>query len=62
MKSYIETVFAVVGVGSYMFPTFRGLIFDSGTADMSVGETRIIGAIFMVGAAIVWCLPNRQKN
>ncbi len=37
---------------SWIAPEFSGFFFDS--TDVTTGEGRIIGAIFLVGAALVW--------
>jgi hypothetical protein len=40
-------------------PGFNGIFFDP--VKISVGEGRIIAAIFIVGAAVVWFMPPAKE-
>jgi len=52
--------FAVAGTVSYFWPGFNGMLFEP--SNISVGESRIIAAIFLVGAAIVWFIREPPKE
>jgi hypothetical protein len=57
MNKSVSGILAVFGFMNWNFPGSNGFFFAADT--MSVGDGRIVGAIFMVGAAIVWFLPPR---
>lgn len=48
-KNGVAVLFAGIGVASWIWPTFNGILFEP--SQVSVGEGRIIAAIFIVGAA-----------
>ena len=48
----VASGFLGAGLMSWIAPEFSGFFFDS--TDVTTGEGRIIGAIFLVGAALVW--------
>jgi hypothetical protein len=48
------------GVGMWFWPDFNGFLFDP--TDMSVGVSRIIAAIFLVGAAILFFMPPSAND
>jgi len=51
----------VGGIVSWFFPKFQGVFF--GPADVTTGEGRIIGAIFVVGGLLLCFLsPGESKE
>lgn len=60
MNRAVATGFAVAGILSWLWPGFDG--FFSSTAEIGAGESRIIGSIFMVGAAVVWFIRPDPKS
>jgi hypothetical protein len=48
----VAVILAAAGATSWSYPTFNGFLFDA--ASVSAGEGRIVGAIFLVGAAHLW--------
>ena len=58
MNRTVATFLAAAGFTSWIAPGFNGAFFDA--VQVSDGEGRIVGAIFIVGAAIVWFLPERR--
>ena len=60
MNRNVAVGFAVIGVLSYFWPGFNGVFFEP--SDISLGESRIIAAIFLVGAAIVWFIREPPLN
>lgn len=63
MKDYganktVAIAFAIIGIGMWLWPGFNGYLFAP--SGMTIGESRIISAVFIVGAAIVsFQRPNR---
>jgi hypothetical protein len=49
---HIAIGFVIGGLVSWYWPGFNGIFFSS--SDISVGDGRIIGAVFIVGGAILW--------
>lgn len=49
---YISVMLAFVGLMIWIAPGYNGFLLDS--SSVSDGEAQISGAIFLVGAAIVW--------
>lgn len=47
----------VAGGCSWFFPGFNGTFFAPSNIDLGTG--RIVGAICIVGAAILWMVPSR---
>jgi drug/metabolite transporter (DMT)-like permease len=58
-KNYLVGAFGFLGLVSYIWPVFHGFFSDN--SDMSIGDTRIIGAIFIVGAGIIWCMKDQNN-
>jgi len=56
MNKGIAVALLMAGVTSWYAPGFNG--FWSDASDVSDGEGRIVGAIFTVGAIIVWFQRN----
>jgi hypothetical protein len=56
-KQTVAIGFAVYSTISWFAPEFSGVMFDD--AAVSAGEGRIISAILLVGAAILWFMPER---
>lgn len=50
--------FAVAGAVSCFWPGFNGKLFEP--SSITVAESRIIAAIFRVGAAVAWFLRDLQ--
>jgi hypothetical protein len=48
---------AALGLANWYLPGFNEFLFAPSSA--SAGDGQIVGAIFLVGAAIVWFLPQR---
>ena len=57
MKRNVALGFTGAGVASYYFPGFGGIFFEN--ANVTAGEGRITSAILLVGAAILWFMPER---
>jgi hypothetical protein len=57
MNRSVSVGLACLGFLNWYFPGFDGML--SGAARVSTGDGRIIGAIFMVGAAILWFTPRK---
>jgi hypothetical protein len=57
MKRTIAGAFAGVGIASYYWPSFAGML----VADVAVtaGEGRIAAAVYFLGAAVLWFMPER---
>jgi hypothetical protein len=53
----VAVCFIVAGVTSWSYPAFNGFLFEA--ASVSAGEGRIVGAIFLVGAALLWFAPRK---
>ena len=51
-KTSVSIVFVVCGLLSWLWPNFNGILFEPSI--VSVGEGRIVGALFLVGAAIIY--------
>jgi hypothetical protein len=47
------------GIAQSIWPNWRGLLYEP--PPISYGDARIIGTIFIVGAAIVFFLPDQPK-
>ena len=62
LKRCLVIVFAVAGVVCWLWPgAITGLLFPALT--VSVRESVIIGALFFVGAAILWFIrPSNDKT
>jgi hypothetical protein len=61
MNRGVALVLAIVGIMSWFWPQWNGTLFPP--SDVSAGEGHIIGAIFIVGAAVVWFIraaPNSR--
>lgn len=56
-KQAIAIGLAVYSAVSWYAPGFGGVLFDE--VEVSTGEGRIISAILLVGAAILWFMPER---
>jgi hypothetical protein len=54
MKKAVAIGFVIAGTGSWFWPQWNGFLFAP--SNVSAGEGHIVGAIFLVGAAIVWFL------
>jgi hypothetical protein len=52
--------FAVWGVGCWYWPGFNGIFFAAD--EVSLGDNRIIAAIFIVGAGILWFIRPPPKD
>jgi len=50
--------FAIAGTMSWFWPGFNGAFFNP--VQISIGESRIIAAILVVGAAILWFMPTNR--
>jgi hypothetical protein len=57
MNKAVSGGFTALGIGSWYMPGFNGVL--SAPTHVSAGEGQIVGAIFLVGAAILWFLPTR---
>ena len=58
-KSWAGLLF-FLGVLSYYFPHFNGL-FSAPSLDVTSGDARIVSAIYIVGALLLWYLPSENK-
>jgi hypothetical protein len=56
-KTAMSIGFAIAGLTSWYDPSFNGFL-SEGTS-ISAGDGRIVGAIFFIGAAVVWFMPER---
>jgi hypothetical protein len=59
MNRTVAAVFAVIGGIAWHWPGYNGFFFPP--SDISIGDSRIMSAIFLVGAAIVWFVRPPQK-
>ncbi|RUV93548.1 MULTISPECIES: DUF202 domain-containing protein [unclassified Mesorhizobium] len=57
-RSSIAIAFFGFGVVNWCWPGFDGWFFPA--ASVSVGDGRIVGAIFIVGAGVVWVLQRQD--
>lgn len=48
----VSAALLFAGLTSWVAPGFNGVFFEA--AEVSAGDGRIVGAILIVGAAIVW--------
>lgn len=55
VNKHLAIGFAVAGAGSWFFPGYNGLLPDSG---ISADTGQIVGAIFTVGAALLWFIKD----
>jgi hypothetical protein len=60
MNRQIAIAFAVIGATSWYWPGFNGVFFSP--TDISAGDGRIIAAIFLVGAAVVWFIRSPPQT
>jgi hypothetical protein len=60
MNKTIAVFFLIAGLTSWMWPGFNGFV--ASPSDISAGEGRIVGAVFFVGASIVWFLRISPEN
>jgi hypothetical protein len=58
MNKGIAIGFLIAGALCWYLPGFNGVFFLP--SDISVGESRIIAAILVVGGAILWFLPTSK--
>lgn len=56
-KQAVAIGFAVFSIVSWFAPGFSGVMFAD--AAVSAGEGRIISTILLVGAALLWFMPER---
>ena len=59
-KTGIATALFVAGCYSWYSPGYNGIFLDP--VSVSPGEGRIIAAILVVGAAIVWLMPSSKDG
>ena len=59
MNRAIAIGFVGAGMISWFLPGFNGYLFEPSV--ISAGDGRIVGAIFLVGAAIVWFVRPEDK-
>ncbi|MFA6076828.1 MAG: hypothetical protein WC735_01995 [Candidatus Paceibacterota bacterium] len=52
-------VLGLAGAFSYLFPTWNGILFEA-SQDSDAGK--IIGVILIIGAVIIYYLPEKIKN
>lgn len=60
MNRGVAVILAILGAESWLWPQWNGTLFPP--SDVSTGDGHIIGAIFIVGAVIVWFIrpaPDR---
>jgi hypothetical protein len=57
MNRSVAVGLAALGLASWYMPGFNGFLFTP--SSVSAGDGQIVGAIFLVGGAIVWFLPQR---
>ena len=60
MNKSLAVGFAIAGVSSWLWPSFNGYFLSP--SNVSVGDGHITGAIFFVGAGIVWFLRSDREN
>jgi hypothetical protein len=60
MKKSIAIGFVVAGAMNWFLPGFNGMFFEPSA--ISVGESRIIAALFLIGGAILWYLPRNDPD
>lgn len=60
MNKSLASGFAIAGLISWFAPGFNGYFATPST--VSAGEGHILGAIFLVGAGIIWFLHQGPKN
>jgi hypothetical protein len=53
----VAALFLTGGLVSWTYPTFNGFLFEA--ANVSAGEGRIVGAIFLVAAAHLWFMHKK---
>jgi hypothetical protein len=51
-STIVWPIFLILGLLNWFWPNFPG---GFAPASISAGEGRIVGAIFLVGAGIIWC-------
>jgi hypothetical protein len=51
----------VAGWVQWLWPNWNGVLFEP-SVGITVAEGRTIGAIFIVGAVIVWFMPQPPKT
>lgn len=57
MKRGIAIALAVIGAFSWHVPGFNGVFFAQ--AAVTAGDGQIVAAVFLVGAALLWFMPER---
>lgn len=60
MNKGIAIGFAIAGLTSWMWPGFNGFFFQP--SNISLGDGRIVGAIFISAAGIIWFLNQPSKS
>jgi len=60
MNKGVAAVLLIMGCSSWFAPGFSGIFFDP--VNVSAGEGRIMAAVYLVGAAIVWFMPQAKNN
>jgi hypothetical protein len=60
MNRVVSASLFLGGCLSWYSPGFSGALFEP--VSMSAGEGRIVGAIFIVGAAVVWFMPQSKGD
>lgn len=56
-KKYISWVFIIAGALATFFPEWQGIFYSS--ADITAGDSRIIGMIALVGGVLLYYLPSK---
>lgn len=59
MNKSVAIGFGVAALTAWYFPGFNGIFSDP--AQITVGESRIIAAVFTVGGIILWFLPQTER-
>jgi hypothetical protein len=60
MNRAVAVGLAIAGLSSWYWPGFNGIWFSP--SNVTTGEGHIIGAILIVGAAIVWFIRSSDTH
>ncbi|TGS95266.1 hypothetical protein EN814_16315 [Mesorhizobium sp. M2D.F.Ca.ET.171.01.1.1] len=60
MNKALAVGFAMAGFINWTWPGFNGFLFQP--SNISLGDSRIIGAILMSAAGIIWFLDPSSKS
>jgi len=58
MKTGMAIALGIAGLGAWLLPGWNGLLFPA--SDTSAGEGQDLGAVLVVGALVLWFMPEKK--